>query len=322
MSYLRISIAMCTYNGAVFLPVQLRSIATQSQLPDELIVCDDGSTDDTLAVLNAFAAQVSFPVRVFSNEERMGPAKNFEKAIGLCTGDVIVLSDQDDLWNPLKVAKLVEVFESHPEAIYAFSDAEMIGQDGALLNEKLWDAIAFRERIRGFSGAGQLKMLLKQNLVTGAAMAFRASFRDVVLPIPSGWMHDYWIVLLGSTLAQGVPIPDVLFSYRRHATQAVGWRKKTFLEVCKESLAAGQEDWGQKVENFRRLLERVTADPRSAHSSPECLRLLKQKELHLLKRANSRSSSGIPRVAKVLAEAVTGRYQRYSNSWYSIVRDL
>lgn len=322
MTSLRVSIAMCTYNGSRYLLEQLQSIASQVRMPDELVVCDDGSDDDTVRVLAAFASASSFPVRVFSNDQRLGPAKNFEKAIGLCTGDVIVLSDQDDLWNPLKVTKLLEVFERSPDAVYAFSDAEMIGQDGTSLNEKLWDAIAFREKLEQFSGAGQLKLLLKQNVVTGAAMAFRASFRDIVLPIPSGWMHDYWIVLLGSTLAQGVPIQEALFSYRRHATQAVGWRKRTFLEVCKDSLAAGQEDWGQKVENFRKLLERVSSDPRVAHCSAECLQLLREKELHLLKRANSRSSSGVPRVAKVFAEAITGRYQRYSNSWYSIVRDL
>jgi glycosyltransferase involved in cell wall biosynthesis len=321
MSHLSISIAMCTYNGSVFLTAQLGSIASQSQLPDELIICDDGSTDDTLSVLNSFASQASFPVRVFPNKKRLGPAKNFEKTIGLCTGDVIVLCDQDDLWHPQKLEKLREVFERHPNAVYAFSDAEMVDQEGVSLGENLWEAIAFRQRLDEFSGPGQLKLLLKQNLITGAAMAFRASFRDIVLPIPSGWMHDYWIVLLGSALACGVPIPEALFQYRRHATQVVGWRKQTFLQVCKTSLAAGQEDWWQKVEDFRKLQERVTSDP-FTRCPQECIRLLKQKEIHLLTRARTRASTGIPRIAKVLAEAVTGRYQRYSDSWYSIVRDL
>jgi len=321
MLSLRTSVAMCTFNGSRYLREQLRSISGQIRPPHELVICDDGSTDDTVRLLQAFASESSFPVRVFSNTERLGPAQNFDKAIRLCTGDVIILSDQDDLWSPQKVAKLLEVLERQPQAMYAFSDAETIDQDGALLGQSLWEAIAFRQRLDEFSGPGQLKLLLKQNLITGAAMAFRASFRDIVLPIPPGWMHDYWIVLLGSALAYGVPVPEALFQYRRHSTQVVGWRKKTFLQVCRTSLAAGQEDWWQKVADFRQLRERVASDP-LARCPNECLRLLKQKEIHLLTRARTRSSSGISRIAKVLGEAVTGRYQRYSNSWYSIVRDL
>jgi hypothetical protein len=312
---------MCTYNGSRFLREQLQSIRSQTRLPDELVICDDGSSDDTARFLTAFGSESSFSVRVFSNQERLGPAKNFEKASRLCTGDIIILADQDDVWKPQKVARLLEAFEQHPEAMYAFSDAEMVDQGGASLGETLWEAISFRQRLDEFSGPGQLKLLLKKNLITGAAMAFRASFRDIVLPIPSGWMHDYWIALLGSALAYGVPISEPLFQYRRHATQVVGWRKQTFLQVCKTSLAVGQEDWWQKVEDFRKLQERVTSDP-FTHCPQECLRLLQQKEIHLLTRARTRSSTGIPRIAKVLAEAVTGRYQRYSDSWYSIVRDL
>jgi glycosyltransferase involved in cell wall biosynthesis len=321
MSSVRVSVAMCTYNGSRYLREQMQSISCQTCSPDELVICDDCSTDDTVSLLTAFASDSSFPVRLFSNDSRLGPAKNFEKAISLCSGDVIILADQDDLWNSQKVARLLEVFDRNPEAIYAFSDAEMVDQDGTALGEKLWEALALRDRLDKFSGPGQLKLLLKQNLITGATMAFRASFRNVVLPIPSGWMHDYWIVLLGSALGHGVPVPEVLLQYRRHATQVVGWRKKTFLQVCNISLAAGREDWWQKVEDFRKLRERVASDP-SSRCPQECLRLLEEKEIHLRMRARTRSSSGIQRVFKVFAEAVTGRYQRYSNSWYSIVRDL
>lgn len=322
MSSLRISVAMCTYNGSRYLQEQLKSIASQTRPPDELVICDDGSADDTVSVLTAFAAKALFPVRVFWNVERLGPAKNFERAIGLCTGDVVILADQDDLWNPQKVVKLLEAFELHPDAVYAFSDAEMVDQEGAPLGEKLWDAIAFRQKLGRFSGPGQLEILLKQNLVTGAAMAVRASFKEVIFPIPSGWMHDYWIVLLGSALGYGVPIPEALFRYRRHATQVCGWRKKTFLQVSKTSLAAGQEDSWRKVDHFQKLQERVKSGRSSTQCPPERLRLLEQKEIHLLKRARTRSSTGLSRIVKVLGEAATGRYQRYSNSWYSIVRDL
>jgi glycosyltransferase involved in cell wall biosynthesis len=322
MSARRTSVAMCTYNGSRYLREQLLSISSQSCLPDELVICDDGSTDETLRLLTEFASKSSFPVRLFSNEQTLGPARNFEKAIGLCVGDIIVLSDQDDLWNPHKIVKLAEALEQNPDAVYTFSDAEMINQDGDVLRERLWEAIAFRERLDQFSGPGQLRLLLRQNLVTGAALALRASFRDVVLPIPQGWMHDYWIALLGSALASGIPISDSLFQYRRHATQVCGWRKKTFLQVCMASLAAKEEDRWRKVNDFEKLRERVALEFPFMRCPQECLQLLNQKELHLLARARARSLTGISRIGTVLAETLTGRYQIYSNSWYSVARDL
>ena len=97
MSGLCLSVSMCTYNGARFLREQLESIASQIRLPDELVVCDDGSTDATLAILTEYAKAVRFPVRIQCNTSRLGPAKNFEQAISLCKGEIIVLSDQDDI---------------------------------------------------------------------------------------------------------------------------------------------------------------------------------------------------------------------------------
>ena len=90
MRGVRISVAMCTYNGAEFLPAQLESIFAQTRTADEIVVCDDGSTDETRSLIPQ-------NVILHENEKKLGTAKNFERAIGLCTGDVIVLSDQDDV---------------------------------------------------------------------------------------------------------------------------------------------------------------------------------------------------------------------------------
>jgi glycosyltransferase involved in cell wall biosynthesis len=94
-----LSIALCTYNGAAYLKEQLESIAAQTRTPYELVISDDQSTDDTLRLIQEFAATAGFPVRLSVNESNLGIAKNFEKAISLCRGDVIVLSDQDDVWH-------------------------------------------------------------------------------------------------------------------------------------------------------------------------------------------------------------------------------
>lgn len=322
MSQLSISVALCTYNGSRYLEAQLKSIASQLHLPDELVVCDDGSRDDTVSLLTAFALQAPFKVCVVSNEERLGPSKNFEKAIQLCSGDIIALADQDDIWKPNKLGRLVLALEEHPSAVFAFSDADMGNHEGSLLGYSFWDAVGLRKVIAQFSGSGQLSILLRHNLIPGAAMAFRRNFRDIVVPVPAGWMHDYWIVLLGSTLASGVPVSESLFMYRRHAEQTLGWRKKTFLEVCKASLMVGQEESWDKVKQFQKLLDRVQSVSALMQCSVENKNLLKQKEMHLLMRAEIRSTKGISRVLKVVAELITGRYRRFSNNWQSIIRDL
>jgi glycosyltransferase involved in cell wall biosynthesis len=322
MNQIQTSVAMCTYNGARYLREQLQSIASQTLLPDELVICDDGSSDDSVAILREFAAQAAFLVKIYVNENNLGPARNFEKAIDLCRGEIIALCDQDDIWNPQKISFLLEVFERNRKAMYAFSDAELINDEAVPEVGTLWDAVGFRNRLGRFSGAGQLEILLRHNLIPGAAMAFRASCKRILFPLPDAWMHDYWIVLLGSALSYGVPVNEPLFKYRRHAMQVCGWRKQTYLQVLRTSLKTDPQEAWKKLENFQKLTGRVASMSESSPCPPECARLLKDKESHLLRRATIRSSTGISRIASIFSEARTGRYSRYSDSWQSIFRDL
>jgi len=114
MNKQRVSIAMCTYNGARHIQEQLDSIAAQTRLPDELVVCDDIASDSTVEIVKSFISKVSFPVRLYINEENLGIWKNKEKAISLCTGDVIFLSDWDDVWKPNKIDKILAAFAKRP----------------------------------------------------------------------------------------------------------------------------------------------------------------------------------------------------------------
>jgi glycosyltransferase involved in cell wall biosynthesis len=322
MNDTRLSVAMCTYNGARFLREQLQSIASQETLPDEMVICDDGSTDDTITLLRTFSDSAPFQVRIVSNKERLGSAKHFEKSISLCNGTIIILADQDDIWKPNKLKKLDYVFDQNPDAQYAFSDADMIDEDGSPLGFSTWDAFGFQGDHDRFVDAGQLRVLLKSNVVIGASMAIRASLRDVAVPIPPGWMHDYWIALLGSALSRGVPIPERLLMYRRHAGQVCGWRKKGLGQAIKESIGIGDTVVAEKAEQFREVLRRIEVVQECARCPQNRVELLNQKEVHLMKRAALRSSRTLPRLAGVLAEASTGRYQLFSNSWWSIGRDL
>lgn len=322
MRSLSLSVAMCTYNGSRYLGEQLRSIAAQDHLPSEMIICDDGSADDTVRLLTEFASQAPFPVHVEANKERLGLAKNFEKAIGRCQGEIIALADQDDIWKPPKLEGLAAALEEHPSASYAFSDAEMVDERGASRGDSLWGAMGFQGKLKEFSGEGQLRILLKHEVVTGAAMAFRVSLRELILPIPSEWLHDHWIALLGSALFEGIPVPERLLMYRRHPAQLIGVKGDAISQVWGASLATTGKDSWRKAQRFQELVERVASVSSIADCPAGNMRLLEEKLVHLRERASIRSTVGIKRVARVGREALTGRYQRYSRSWRSVVRDL
>jgi len=132
MSPAKISVAMCTYHGERFLAQQLASIAKQTRPPDELVVCDDRSSDRTVEILRDFAASVSHPVKIFENETNLGFVANFERAIQLCTGDLIALSDQDDIWYPERLELSEREFAAHPEVGLVFSDADLIDDQDQL----------------------------------------------------------------------------------------------------------------------------------------------------------------------------------------------
>ena len=221
---MQISIAMCTYNGAQYVPQQLESFARQSCLPCELIVCDDGSTDATLAIVEGFAAQAAFPVRIFKNERNLGSTRNFEKAINLCSGDLIALSDQDDEWYPGKLSAMHRLFEEFPEALAAFSDADVMNERSAPVGRKLWKSLFFTPGKKvPHVDTGMVATLFRPNyFVTGATMVFRSSLRSRCLPIPDSWVHDAWISWMAALRDGLAPLPAVTIRYRLHTQQQIG----------------------------------------------------------------------------------------------------
>ena len=111
----RVSVAMCTYNGEAHLAEQLQSILQQSTAVQEVVICDDCSGDGTYALLQAYSRQYPGLIRLHRNPSRIGYARNFDQAISLCQGEVIFLSDQDDVWLPRKVEKTIEFLAANPQ---------------------------------------------------------------------------------------------------------------------------------------------------------------------------------------------------------------
>jgi glycosyltransferase involved in cell wall biosynthesis len=217
---------MCTYNGAAYLSEQLASLAAQTRLPDELVVCDDGSDDGrTLEIVKAFARKSPFQVRLSVNRRTLGSKKNFEKAIRRCRGDIILLCDQDDVWDQNKLAHIADAFSSTPEAGLVFTDAEVVDERLQTIAASLWESGNFASECRGLiRPANVFPALFRGNFVTGATLAFRSKFKRLVLPIPDETIlqHDAWIALIVSAVAGVVALNEPLIRYRQHPGQQIG----------------------------------------------------------------------------------------------------
>ena len=317
-----LSVAMCTYNGARFLREQLESIAAQTRLPGELIVCDDRSADESVEIVRNFARHAPFPVQLEINEENLGSTKNFEKAIGLCQGEIIALADQDDVWHVEKLSHLASVLDNDERIGAAFSDAELIDEDSRPLAGTLWGSFLFNSSEQKKFERGQgLKVLLKHATVTGATMAFRSKFRDLALPIPSCHVHDHWIALLIAAVSELAPVRIPLVRYRRHQAQQIGPGADSLWQIIRLARDAGRDEYFGEAERFSEICERLCDRNKTFHPHPNALRLIRQKIRHREARGRLPSSK-LLRLPLLIREVATYRYWRYSNGFGSVAKDL
>mgnify|MGYP001244301303 CR=1 FL=1 len=328
-----ISVAMCTCNGAAYLREQLASIASQTRLPDEVVVSDDRSTDDTDEIVRRFAERARFPVHFCVNEERLGSTLNFGRAISVCSGDLIALSDQDDLWHPEKLQRVETAFD-HDEIGAVFSDGELIDASGHSLGATLWAYFGFTPRAQRRMAAGEgLGVLLQKQVVTGAALVFRKRFVPLIQPIPNLSAHDRWIACLIAAVAIVRPIPEPLIQYRRHSSQQIGVSLTSFTTAATSgrlgewanrqatvARRASAHVYADFAELYALVGSRLDSHPEFPCKAERRIRI-DEKVAHLRARA-SLPSARMKRVGVVATEFGRGRYFTCSNGLYSLARDL
>jgi glycosyltransferase involved in cell wall biosynthesis len=325
---LRLSVAMAVYNGARYLTEQLDSIARQSRTPDELVISDNHSTDGTTKIVEAFASSAPFPVRLYVNEANLGIGKNFEQAIRLCSGEVICLSDCDDVWYANKLQRIEEVFSAAPSVGIVFSDADLVRQDLTATGYRLWRSTPVRSQEsteilkKGRTALGAL--LRWRPAWCGNTMAFRARLNSLILPMPDqrlmwGGNHDAWIALLAVCVTDAGCIPDPLLAYRRHSAQeSAGHDKLPPLLRLKRAGRPLVQVVPPGLERF--ICDRLNSLP-EASSYKECILEIQDWARHLSTRVDlpPRRLSRLPSITR---ELITGRYHRFSNGIVSAVRDI
>jgi glycosyltransferase involved in cell wall biosynthesis len=322
---MKISVAMCTYNGAEFLPAQLESIATQIRRPDEIVICDDSSTDETQSVIKNFADKSSLPIVVHTNPQNVGSVKNFERAIELCTGDVIVLSDQDDVWREDKLQSIETAFNTNPNAGLVFSDAEIVDEKLNSLGRRMWDEVGFDSHKRKLLANGRaLDVLITGWTVTGATMAFRSNYKTLSLPIPTNiqMIHDGWIALTVAAVADVVTIDEPLVKYRQHERQQIGAPTRgPKAPAASTSEALKRRNSAAELQNILETLEQRLMDHRNEFDCRKALAFAAAYARHLDARANL-PNRRLNRLPTILRELLTWRYHEYANGFKSAAKDL
>ena len=220
---MKLSVALCTYNGAPYIREQLDSILQQRVAVDEIVVCDDGSTDDTLEMLNEYVRKNPRLFNIIKNSSTLGYAKNFEKALRLATGEIIFLSDQDDIWKPDKTEVMKSVFAKDHSVMAAAHNIQIL-ENGREKTGSFWNREGFK---KNYSNVEILKyVVLKGNVFPGMTLAIRSDFKKKLLPFKHFSpliIHDYEIVIQ-SCKENSFRMVDVPLScYRLHDGQNIGF---------------------------------------------------------------------------------------------------
>lgn len=320
-----VSVALCTCNGARFLPEQLESIRAQTFAPAELVVNDDCSNDDTLGVLEEFARAAPFPVRINVNAQRLGSVSNFDRALARCSAEIIVLCDQDDVWKARKLETIASSFSADAQALAIFTDAELVDLYLEPLGETLFHRLGFTPKDASSINEGDaLRVLLRKTVVCGATLALRSTFRQVALPIPpitrKCWDHDGWIALLAAACGGLRVLTEPLILYRQHPRQQIGIEPqgRGVLMRIRGAREFRTQGINCSIADLSSLLERLRSVPKIPAQSIE---MLQDKIDHLHSRAAILQSSLGVSVIGAARELYTRRYHRYSAGLSSATGD-
>lgn len=213
-SLVELSVVLCTYNGSLYIGELLESIVNQTLSPNEIVVCDDRSVDDTLAIVNAYA--VRYPEihwNIICNEERLGVRRNFEEAIRIASGRYIALADQDDVWEPDKLEVLLRRMREKRVAL-AHSDVSLIDREGQPISAT--DTGLPRELTLD-------DYVLGTNNVIGCTCLFDSALKAYAFPFPRHYFyHDQWLAIFACHHGGIYREERKLVRYRLHGDNVVG----------------------------------------------------------------------------------------------------
>lgn len=309
---------MATYNGSSYLEQQLNSFERQTIKPDEVVICDDDSSDNTRDIINEIAEKAPFKIKLFKNKKKIGISQNFSKAINLCKGDYIFLSDQDDYWFSDKIEKMIFFSRKNKDSFVFYNNCE------------------YADKNLEPTGRGKMQELKKLNMdfVQGSCVLIKKEFLEIINPIPRKIAHDSWIFQLSYILSVQKTLKDSLQFYRIHGNNFSNFNQNKFIKKNIISFLGNKKISKNKIMNDinKEINLLNNSINRLVLSKKKVAQLLKNRDLKtttfelkkrmLIKRKKIIKLKGLEKYFKMFQFFFSLKYSRFFNGYKSFLRDL
>lgn len=223
---MRVGVVVATYNGEKYIVEQLMSIVNQSYKPNEIVISDGKSSDETIRICHEILKNQEIQYKILTSEKPLTVTENFQKGLLHCDCDYVFFSDQDDVWLENKISDTLQYLVEN-SACMAFSNAFIVDEYLNQHNEiSLWESVGYKqdEKIKVFRKEDSefIDILLQHNIVTGMCMCISKELKKTVLPFSANTFHDGWIAFLAALKGKVVAIDEKYVLYRQHETNVVG----------------------------------------------------------------------------------------------------
>lgn len=314
----KVSIAMCTYNGERFIKEQINSLLNQTHKPNEIVICDDNSSDNTISIINEIAKDTNIDIKVHINKPNIGVFKNFEKVISLCSGDIIFTCDQDDIWKDTKIDKMLKAFDEDTLVVYC--NAAVVLNDENHYLYPLWEPKDIDDKENGTTSFNTL--VYRGGSVAGCCMAFRKELYERIKPFPGNIYHDDWLITCAVILGKIKSVNEELIYYRQHGDNTVGIIRGSKLSYYKSLytnirpyIEHREYIYKRHVLMYKALEERGFVSEELKKNLDENLKLCKD-------RASIRNLSYKENINNAKEDYKKGYYKKYAKGNWEYFKDL
>ncbi len=219
----QIDILLAIYNGSAYIIPQLQSILAQTYQDFHIIIRDNYSEDDTIALIESFAEQHPEKITLIRGKENLGVRGNFATLAAHAAAPYIMFSDGDDIWLPAKIADTLALMRKNETSfgksmpILIHTDLTVVDKNLNVIDTSFWSYSHIKPT------KDSLNRLLIKNVITGCTMMINQSLLTLALPIPQeAIMHDYWIGLVASTFGKIDLLKTPTLLYRQHGKNDTG----------------------------------------------------------------------------------------------------